>query len=63
MMLPPPRPEEIVPESFVIYSITKYNDVAHVIGDFPYAKVDLIFARIQGNWYLIGKRTLQDHGG
>jgi len=61
--LPPPRPETIVPVSFVIQSITVDNDLAHVVGDYTYAKVDLTFAKIDGQWYLIGQSIIQWHGG
>ena len=61
--LPPPRPEKIVPEQFVITSITIDEDLAHMVGDYQWATVDLTFAKIDGRWYLIGSIIIQWHGG
>jgi hypothetical protein len=61
--LPHPLPDQIVPQAFVIESITVDRDLAHVVGDFSHAKVELTFAKIDGRWYLIGQRTIQNHAG
>lgn len=61
--LPPPRPEKIVPEQFSITSITIDEDLAHMVGDYQWATVDLTFAKINGCWYLIGSKIIQWHGG
>lgn len=63
VMLPHPRPEQIVPESFVIQSIKTQGDLAYVRGDFSYATVDLIFAKMHGSWFLIGERVIRRHAG
>jgi hypothetical protein len=60
--LPPPQSEQIVPDFYRIDSITVEKDVAHVIGDFSYAKVELTFVKIDDRWYLVGERELQAHG-
>jgi hypothetical protein len=61
--MPLPQPDVIVPEKFIIQSITVDNDVAHVIGDYPYAKVGLTFVKLSGQWYLVGSKIIQWHGG
>lgn len=61
--LPRPQPDVIMPEQFVIQSITVDNDLAHVIGDYSYAEVDLTFVKLSGQWYLVGSKIIQWHGG
>lgn len=59
--LPRPLPDKVVPDKFIFQSISIDKDIAHVIGDFSYAKDELIFAKIQGRWYLINIIELQSH--
>ena len=60
--LPPPEPVVILPQQFTIESISVDNVVAHIIGDYPYAKVDLTFVNLSGQWYLVGEKIIQWHG-
>jgi hypothetical protein len=61
--LPQPQPDVIMPEQFIIQSITIDNDLANVIGDYSYAEVDLTFVKLSGQWYLVGSKIIQWHGG
>jgi hypothetical protein len=61
--LPPARPQVIVPENFVIESVKVFLGEAYVVGDYPYARVGLTFVKRSGQWYLVGSKILQWHGG
>jgi hypothetical protein len=61
--LPYPRPEKLIPASFIIESISVDNDLAHVYGIYNGQEADFIFMKTDGNWFLIGEHIAFGQGG
>ncbi len=47
---------------FSLMSVSIQGDLAHIKTDWNYALVDDILVKKAGHWYLVGEKTLLDHG-
>ncbi len=61
---PLPLPGKIKPARFLIHSISIQYCVGYMIGEYPGAGalIKLIFLKINGRWYLIGRQIIQRYG-